>query len=193
MTLFCDTIIYMEFKRMSLPLGKDETKILVGKGDLICQKVTAIVNAANNLFLMGGGLAAAIKKKGGLEIEKEAVSQGPITVGEAVVTGAGRLSCQYVIHAATMGMDFQTDQEKVRLATRNSLLRAQEYKMDTLAFPALGCGVGRFPAEEAARIMAEEVVGHILTGKSNFKEIRFVLFDGPTCRIFEKIDRKSVV
>lgn len=162
-------------------------EIRVEKGDLTGQKVTAIVNAANNRLLMGGGVAGVIRKKGGIEIEKEAVSKGPIAIGEAVVTGAGKLPCRYVIHAATMGMDFETDEDKIRQSTRNSLLRAEEHKMESVAFPALGCGVGGFPAGQAARIMSEEVVSHLMSRPSALKEIKFILFSEPIFQTFKEV------
>jgi O-acetyl-ADP-ribose deacetylase (regulator of RNase III) len=132
-------------------------KIYLKRGDITELEVDGIVNAANNRLIMGGGVAGAIKRKGGSEIEREAVSKGPIPIGEAVVTGAGRLRAKYVIHAATMGMDFKTDGEKIRMATRNAMKRAVEFKMKSVAFPALGTGVGGFPFGEAAKIMYEEV------------------------------------
>ena len=129
----------------------------VVQGDITELDVDAIVNAANNHLLMGGGVAGAIKRKGGKEIEEEAVQKGPIPVGEAVVTGAGKLKARYVIHAATMGLDFKTDAEKIRLATRNAMKRAVELGVRSVAFPALGTGVGGFPVREAMRIMYDEV------------------------------------
>ena len=129
----------------------------VVQGDITELDVDAIVNAANNHLLMGGGVAGAIKRKGGKEIEEEAVQKGPIPVGEAVVTGAGKLKARYVIHAATMGLDFKTDAEKIRLATRNAMKRAVELGIRSVAFPALGTGVGGFPVREAMRIMYDEV------------------------------------
>jgi O-acetyl-ADP-ribose deacetylase (regulator of RNase III) len=91
---------------------------------------------------MGGGVAGAIKRAGGQEIETEAVSKEPIAVGEAVVTGAGRLKAKYIIHAAVMGQDLTTDADKIRQTTRNSLIKADELGIKSLAFPALGTGVG---------------------------------------------------
>ncbi|MDR7434645.1 MAG: macro domain-containing protein [Armatimonadota bacterium] len=140
------------------------TLIKVERADLTTLEVDAIVNAANTRLLMGGGVAGAIKRRGGAEIEREAVALGPIPVGEAVVTGAGKLPAKYVIHAATMAMDFQTDAGKIRLATRNSLLRAEERQLRSVAFPALGTGVGGFPLQEAARVMLEEIRDHLRKG-----------------------------
>ncbi|MCM8763108.1 MAG: macro domain-containing protein, partial [Candidatus Omnitrophica bacterium] len=96
-------------------------EIKVIEGDITDLAVDAIVNAANNKLVMGGGVAGAIKKKGGKEIEEEAVKKGPIKIGEAIETKAGRLKAKYVIHAATMGLDFKTDEIKIRNSCANSL------------------------------------------------------------------------
>ncbi|MEM3087272.1 MAG: macro domain-containing protein [Halobacteria archaeon] len=93
-------------------------KIELFQGDTTALEVDAIVNAANNRLLMGAGVAGAIKRRCGQEIEDEGVRKGPIPVGEAAVTGAGRLKARYVIHAAVMAMDFQTDAKKIRDARR---------------------------------------------------------------------------
>jgi len=106
---------------------------------------------------MGSGVAGALKRVGGNEIEAEALNRGPVSTGEAVVTGAGKLKARYVIHAAVMGQDLQTDAAKIRQATKNSLLRADELGIKSLAFPALSTGVGGFPIAECARIMINEV------------------------------------
>src|SRR5215470_3650661 len=90
------------------------------RGDISRAKVDAVVNAANNHLWMGAGVAGALKRTGGIEIEREAVAKGPIDIGEAVVTKGGALSAKYVIHAAVMGQDLQTDRSKISNATRNS-------------------------------------------------------------------------
>jgi len=151
-------------------------KIRLIQGDITEQEVDAIVNAANNHLWMGVGVAGAIKRKGGNEIEKEAMSKGPITIGEAVVTKAGKLKAKYVIHAAVMGQDLVTNKEYIRNATLNSLKRAEELKISSIAFPAFGTGVGGFPVNECARIMLDEVKNFSKKAKY-LKEIRFVLFD----------------
>src|ERR671935_1667389 len=97
------------------------TSLEVLQGDLTECAVDAIVNAANNHLWMGAGVAGAIKRKGGQVIEAEAVRQGPIPVGEAVVTGGGSLKARYVIHAAAMGQERTTDASLIRQATANSL------------------------------------------------------------------------
>lgn len=130
-------------------------KVSLTQGDITDQKVDAVVNAANNHLWMGSGVAGAIKSRGGREIEDEAVGKGPVAVGEAVITGAGRLPARWVIHAAVMGQDLRTDFDKIKLATANALARAAELGVASVAFPALGTGVGGFPLREAARAMKE--------------------------------------
>ncbi|GAW94268.1 macro domain-containing protein [Calderihabitans maritimus] len=158
-------------------------RVRIIRGDITDQEVEAVVNAANNHLWMGAGVAGAIKKKGGTEIEEEAVRKGPIPVGEAVVTGAGRLKAKYVIHAAGMGQDLRTDGNKIRLATTNSLQRAAELGLKSVAFPAIGTGVGGFPAPEAARVMLEVITEH-LKGDTSLEEVRLVLFDETTYQAF---------
>ena len=152
-------------------------EISVIKGDITEVDVEAIVNAANTHLEMGGGVALAIKKKGGSVIEKEAVKKGPISVGEAVISCAGNLKAKYVIHAATMTLNFKTDEDIIRKAAYSALLCAQEHKVSSLAFCALGCGVGKFPYEASAKIMAQEVFRYIQKIKNpSLKRIVFVLY-----------------
>lgn len=150
------------------------TIIRVERGDITTMAVDAIVNAANNHLWMGGGVAGAIKRVGGAEIEREAVGKGPIEPGEAVVTGAGRLRCRYVIHAATMGQDLVTSADLIRRATRSSLRRADDVQVASIAFPALRTGVGEFPVREAAQIMVDEIAVH-LRGTTPLRTVVLVL------------------
>jgi len=150
-------------------------KITLYQGDITQLDTDVIVNAANNHLWMGAGVAGAIKRAGGAEIEQEAVSKGPILVGEAVVTGAGRLKARYVIHAAAMGQDLRTDAEKIRAATANSLKQAEELGLKSIAFPALGTGVGGFPYEEAAKVMIQTIREH-LAGETSLEEVVLVLY-----------------
>ncbi len=156
------------------------------QGDITALVVEAIVNAANNHLWMGGGVAGAIKREGGREIEDEAVRQGPIPIGEAVVTGAGQLAARFVIHAAVMGVDLVTDAEKIRTATRSSLRRAEELKLKSIAFPALGTGVGGIPYREAARAMLDVVREH-LAGESSLEEAIFALYGEEAYHAFSSL------
>ena len=162
------------------------TEIKIIQSDITALEVEAIVNAANNKLVMGGGVAGAIRQKGGREIEDEAVKKGPIKIGEAVETGAGKLPAKYVIHAATMGLDFKTDEVKVRQSCASSLQVAEKLKLKSIAFPALGCGVGGFPLVAAAKIMAQEVFKHLREKESDLEEIIFCLYDAEAYEVFQK-------
>jgi O-acetyl-ADP-ribose deacetylase (regulator of RNase III) len=125
-------------------------------GDITELDVDAIANAANNQLWMGAGVAGAIKRAGGVEIEREAVAKGPIEVGDAVATGGGRLKAKHVVHGAVMGQDLQTNADFVRRTTRRCLEVADELGARSFALPAFGTGVGRFPLAECAAIMVAE-------------------------------------
>ena len=161
------------------------TNIEVYKGDITWLELDALVNAANNQLWMGGGVAGALKIAGGKEIEGEAVKKGPIPIGEAIITGAGKLKAKYIIHAAVMGQDLKTDAEKIRRATRNSLLRADEIGIKSIAFPALGTGVGGFPLDECARIMIDEVRQYSAR-KAELERVVFALYNEPAYQAFKQ-------
>ncbi len=132
-------------------------KLEVVEGNIAELEVDAIANAANNHLWMGAGVAGAIKRAGGEEIEQEAVAQGPIAVGDAVATGGGRLKARHVIHGAVMGQDLRTDADLVAQTTRRSLELADQLGARSLALPAFGTGVGGFPLAECAEILVREV------------------------------------
>lgn len=160
------------------------------QGDITALEVDAIVNAANNQLWMGGGVAGAIKRKGGIEIETEAVKKGPIEIGEAIETKAGQLKAKYVIHAATMGTDFKTSEEIIKKATLSALKRAEELKLKNIAFPALGTGVGGFSLNKCAQIMSQ-VSQDFLNQAKSLREIIFVLYDSESFEIFKRKLQKS--
>jgi O-acetyl-ADP-ribose deacetylase (regulator of RNase III) len=155
------------------------------KGDITSLDVDAVVNAANNHLWMGAGVAGAIKRAGGQTIEDEAKRQGPIPVGEAVITGGGQLEARYVIHAAVMGQDLRTDAAKIAAATENSLLRAEERGLRSVAFPAFGTGVGGFPVAQAAETMLSVICEH-LKSESSLERVVFALFSEDAYKAFEK-------
>jgi O-acetyl-ADP-ribose deacetylase len=135
-------------------------RLEVIEGDITELAVDAIANAANDRLWMGAGVAGAIKRAGGEEIEREAVDQGPIPVGEAVATTGGRLKAEHVIHGAVMGQDLRTTAELVSRTTRRVLEVADELGARSLALPAFGTGVGGFPLAECARLMVAEASGY---------------------------------
>ena len=128
----------------------------VREGDIAQVEADAIANAANDHLWMGAGVAGALKRAGGDEIEREAMAQGPIELGTAVATTAGRLRSRYVVHGAVMGQDLRTDAELVRKTTRSCLEIADGLGCRSLALPAFGTGVGGFALAECARIMVAE-------------------------------------
>ncbi|HZO62563.1 MAG TPA: macro domain-containing protein [Gaiellaceae bacterium] len=132
----------------------------VVEGDIAALAVDAIANAANDRLWMGAGVAGAIKRAGGAEIEREAIAKGPIAIGDAVATGAGGLAARWVIHAAVMGQNLRTSADAIASATRRTLEVADELGAASLALPAFGTGVGGFPLDECARLMVAATRAH---------------------------------
>lgn len=131
-------------------------KISVCQGDITSYRGDAIVNAANNYLKLGAGVAGAIRRAGGPSIQEECDRHGPIKVGEAAITGAGRLPVKYVIHAAAMG-DEPVSERSIRDSTLASLRLAVQHGVKRIAFPILGSGIGGFDFRRAAEIMLEAV------------------------------------
>ncbi|MGH2922098.1 MAG: macro domain-containing protein [Gaiellaceae bacterium] len=155
----------------------------VVKGDITQLEVDAIANAANNELWMGTGVAGAIKRAGGEEIEAEAVAKGPIEIGDAVATGAGKLKARHVIHGAVMGTDLRTDGELIRKTTRRCLEVADQLGARSVALPAFGTGVGGFPLERCAKEMIEAVRGY---EPANVDRVVFAVFGDDAERAFER-------
>jgi O-acetyl-ADP-ribose deacetylase (regulator of RNase III) len=149
-------------------------KIKVLQGDITTLEADAVVNPANSFGYMGGGVALAIKRAGGDEIEREAVRKAPIAIGKAVATTAGKLKAKFVIHSPTMvNPAGETDGEKVKLATIAALECAEEKGVKSIAFPGMGTGVGGLSYETAAEKMIE-AVRDFLKEKKAAKEIILV-------------------
>jgi O-acetyl-ADP-ribose deacetylase (regulator of RNase III) len=158
-------------------------RLEVVEGDITALQVDAIANAANNALWMGAGVAGAIKRAGGEEIEREAVAKGPIEVGDAVATGAGQLKAEHVIHGAVMGQDLRTSGELIEKTTRRCLEVADEVGARSLALPALGTGVGGFPLDECARLMVSAVRVYEPRG---LERVVFAVFGDQARRAFEQ-------
>jgi O-acetyl-ADP-ribose deacetylase len=122
-------------------------------GDVTKLEVDAIANAANTMLRHGGGVAGAISRAGGPEVQRESDAKAPIELGEAVETTAGDMPARWVIHAATMELGGPTSAEIIERATRSTLAKAEELGAGSVALVAFGTGVGGFPLDEAARIM----------------------------------------
>jgi len=157
---------------------------MIMSGDLVEQEVDAIVNAANNDLMLGGGVAGAIRRAGGPSIQDECDAHGPINVGEAAITGAGALRARYVIHAASMSLGGRTTRSSLRASMDDVFRLARMHDVTTIAVPAVGTGIAGFPIDECARVMAESL--HVaLTDGWQAREVRFVLFGEASKTPFE--------
>ena len=135
-------------------------KLEVIEADVTRLEVDAIANAANTQLKHGGGVAGAISRAGGPEVQRESDERAPIGLGEAVETTAGDMPARWVIHAATMELGGPTSAEIIERATRSTLAKAEELGCRSLALVAFGTGVGGFPLDEAARLMVDAARSH---------------------------------
>ncbi|MGZ4197111.1 MAG: macro domain-containing protein [Solirubrobacteraceae bacterium] len=149
-------------------------KVEVLEADITRLDVDAIANAANTDLKHGGGVAGAISRAGGPEVQRESDLLAPIGLGEAVETTAGEMPCRWVIHAATMELGGPTSADIIGRATASTLRRADELGATSLALVAFGTGVGGFPIEEAAAIEVEAVRRH-LAGGSGLERVVFAV------------------
>jgi O-acetyl-ADP-ribose deacetylase len=165
-------------------------------GDITQVDTDAIVNAANNELWMGSGVAGAIKRAGGDEIERDAISKGPIEVGQAIASTAGQLPHKRVIHAAAMGFQggsmIPATAESIRQATVSAMAVADEEGLTSLAFPALGTGVGGFSTEECAGIMVPAVINYLNDrAETEITQVVFVLRDEQARLMFANVIGQS--
>ncbi|MGH9712107.1 MAG: macro domain-containing protein [Candidatus Acidiferrales bacterium] len=163
-------------------------KIVLMKGDLTELDTDAIVNAANNDLQLGGGVAGAIRRKGGDAIQQECNAIGSIPVGGAAITSGGNLKARFVIHAASMQLGGLTTPHALRASTAHSLRIAVQKALKSIAFPAVGTGIAGFPMVECAEIMLAEAKAHIERGTS-LEKIYFVMVDEQALRTFEDVWR----
>jgi O-acetyl-ADP-ribose deacetylase (regulator of RNase III) len=159
-------------------------RIVIQQGDLTEMDTDAIVNAANNDLILGGGVAGAIRRKGGDEIQRECNEVGSIPVGYAAITTGGKLKARFVIHAASMRLGGATSADALRSSTVHSLRIANERGLKTIAFPAVGTGIAGFPLQECADIMLRVAAAH-LQGKTSVETIYLVLFDAAAKAVFD--------
>jgi O-acetyl-ADP-ribose deacetylase len=156
------------------------------QGDLTELAVDAIVNAANIHLVLGGGVAGAIRSKGGPGIQEECDRIGGTTVGQAVVTGGGKLKARYVIHAVGPSYGEGNEDEKLRGATRNSLNRATEKGMGSIALPAISTGIFGFPKDRCADIMLTTIRDYLENETTSLKEVVLCLWSKEDLELFAK-------
>jgi O-acetyl-ADP-ribose deacetylase len=161
-------------------------KIILLQGDLTEMAVDAIVNAANVRLQLGGGVAGAIRTKGGPSIQEECNRIGPIKTGEAAITGGGNLKASYVIHAAGPMYGEGDEDEKLRNATLNSLKQATAKDLKSIAFPAISTGIFGFPKDRCARIMLEATSEYLKRQETTLGEVIFCLWSKDDLALFEK-------
>ena len=165
--------------------GEWRTRIVTRQGDLTESDCEAVVNAANTDLILGAGVAGAIRTRGGPQIQAECDKIGPIALGEAALTTGGNLRARYVIHAAGMHLGGRASERSLRDATRNSLRRATEKGIKSVAFPAIGTGVAGFPIKRCAEVMLEEIRDYL--GRERLPErVEMVLFDPAALSAFEQ-------
>jgi O-acetyl-ADP-ribose deacetylase (regulator of RNase III) len=155
------------------------------QGDITEMDTDAIVNAANARLQLGGGVAGAIRRKGGPSIQKECNEHGPIHVGEAAITGGGNLKARYVIHAVGPMMGEGGEDDKLGNATLSSLRLADENGLKSIAFPAVSTGIFGYPIERCARIMLEAAIEH-LKGRTTLEKVVFCLYGADSYGVFEE-------
>jgi len=160
-------------------------KVNLQQGDITDANVEAVVNAANTHLQLGAGVAGAIRRKGGPAIQQECDAIGPISLGEAATTSGGQLKARYVIHAASMNLGGLTTEGSLRASTVNSLKRAVEKQLTSIAFPAIGTGIAGFSIDRCAQVMLEEVHKH-LTSQTTLQQVLFVLFDDAALKVFQR-------
>ncbi len=167
-----------------------ETILELAKGDLTTWKGDAIVNAANTSLVMGAGVAGAIARRAGDTVQREALEKAPLAVGGVARTRAGLLPAKFVIHAAVMAEGRQTNPEIIGTATAAALADAESIGLKSIAFPALGTGVGRVPYGAAAEAMTAATVKYLQARKRpRLRRVAFVLHDDEALGEFRVIFR----
>jgi len=162
-------------------------KIKLVEGNLVLLDAEAVVNAANKNLVLGGGVAGAIRQFGGPSIQEECNRIGPISVGEAVITGAGNLRAKYVIHAVGPVYGEGDEDEKLRKATFNSLKISKKKKIKSIVFPAISTGIFRFPLNKCSEIMIKEAMDFLKDKENEYpKEVIFCLYGQVAYFAFQK-------
>jgi O-acetyl-ADP-ribose deacetylase (regulator of RNase III) len=167
--------------KISKTISSSELVLLMG--DITEQDYDVIVNPANENLQLGGGVAGAIRKKGGEEIQKECNKIGGTYVGGSVLTGAGNLKAKYIIHAVGPRMGEGGEEVKLKNATMNSLLLAEEHNLKSIVFPAISTGIFGYPITKCAEIMLQVIVEY-LKRPTNLSVVAICLWDDESFEVF---------
>jgi O-acetyl-ADP-ribose deacetylase (regulator of RNase III) len=166
---------------MQINIGKSIVELV--EGDITEMKTEAIVNPANSQLILGGGVAGAIRRKGGPVIQQQCNRIGTTPVGSAAITDGGTLKAKYVIHAVGPRMGEGNEDEKLKNATLNSLKLAEERNIKSIAFAAISTGIFSFPVQRCAEIMLRTSIEY-LSGKTKIEKVVFVLFGQSDYNVF---------
>jgi O-acetyl-ADP-ribose deacetylase (regulator of RNase III) len=157
------------------------------KGDITERETDALVNTANTMLILGSGLGGAIKAKGGASIAKECAKLGPVKVGEAVITGAGKLKAKYIIHGALTEFDGFIQEENIAKTLLSCLRLANRRRLKSLAIPDLSTGIVRFEPERCAEILFTALKQFVKKENRSLRLIEIVLWDIETLRIYKTL------
>jgi O-acetyl-ADP-ribose deacetylase (regulator of RNase III) len=168
-----------------------QTALVLFDGDITAQDTEAIVNPANSMLILGGGVAGAIRRKGGAQIQDECDKIGGTPVGTAVITTGGNLNAKHVIHAVGPQMGEGDEDRKLRDATLNSLKVADQHRLKSLAFPAISTGIFGYPLDRCAQVMLATTIDY-LRGKTGLEKVVFCLWGEEAYQMFEKTLKSMV-
>ena len=168
---------------MKVNIGKSVLELV--DGDITEMETDAIVNAANAQLVLGGGVAGAIRRKGGPEIQAECNKIGGTFVGGAVITTAGKLKAKHVIHAVGPRTGEGDEDRKLKNATLNSLKVADQNSLKSISFPAISAGIFGFPIGRCTDIMLETKMSY-LKGRTGLERVVFCLFGQDSYEVFEE-------
>jgi len=163
----------------------NKTILMLTQGDITDLDTDAIVNAANTALQLGGGVAGAIRRRGGPRIQEECNKIGGTHVGGAVITTGGNLKSKYVIHAVGPRHGEEHEDEKLKDATLNSLLLADKNNLKSIAFPAISTGIFGFPKDRCATIMLSTTIAY-LEGPTKLEKVVYCLYDRDAFEIFKR-------
>ena len=170
----------------------NQTILELLQGDITELDTDVIVNPANRLLQLGGGVAGAIRRKGGSSIQDECHQIGRVNVGEAIITSGGNLKAQYIIHAVGPKWGEHHGDEMLKNAALNSLFLAEKHNLKSIAFPAISTGVFNFPTDRCAILMLSTTINY-LEGPTKLKRVVFCLFDQATLVVFEHALKTLIV
>jgi len=169
----------------------NNTFLILAVGDITEMDTDVIVNPANSMLILGGGVAGTIKRKGGPQIQAECIKIGKIKVGEAAITTGGTLKAKYVVHSVGPRVGEGQENEKLHNATINSLKLADSKGLSSIAFPAISTGIFGFPIDKCSHIMLRTTIDY-LKGKTKLEKVVFCLYGTDSYVAFAKQLKKEL-